>query len=294
MRFSTPNREAVATVESLGPPAVQNRTIQTAVEHHLLAAGARGLQWSAGIVEPDVHTLNEMPAYVDVVIFHKHNATGQPGIVPQIGNLADQPLAWLVCRMGLASKNNLNRPIGIADHRKQAVDIAQHEVGPLVGCKAAGKSDREDVWVEHRARCLNSLIALAAPSALPAHSPANKLQEKVFECVVGFPQFAWIDLVNLLPDVGLTHPLHPVGRKNTVVKLQHLPRKPARHVHAVGDVADRHFLFNPPRPEVGPHLAADVSVQSAHGIGSSGKLEPEHSHTERLVMVVGLHAAQPH
>ena len=65
-----------------------------------------------------------MPADVDVVIFHKHNATGQPGIVPQIRNLADQPLAGLVCRMGLASKNNLNRTIGIADHRKQAVDIA--------------------------------------------------------------------------------------------------------------------------------------------------------------------------
>ena len=65
-------------------------------------------------------------------------------------------------------------------------------------------------------------------------------------------------------------------------------------MHAVGDMADGNFLFHPPRPEMGPHPAGDVTVQGADGIGPPRELQPQHGHAEGFALVVGLDAAQPH
>ncbi len=54
--------------------------------------------------------------------------------------------------------------------------------------------------------------------------------------------------------------------EDLVVELLHRLGEPARDVHAVGDVADRHLLLHPPGPEVGPHAARDLAVQRADGV----------------------------
>ena len=109
-----------------------------------------------------------------------------------------------------------------------------------------------------------------------------------------FPQLAGVDLVNRLPHVGLAHAVHPVGREIAVVELLHLPRQPALNVHAVGDMSDGDFLFHPPRPQVCPHPPRHVPVQAAHGVGAPRELQSQHGHTESLVFVLRLDAAQPH
>ena len=53
-------------------------------------------------------------------------------------------------------------------------------------------------------------------------------------------------------------------------------------MHAVGDVADRNFFFDAPRPQVGPHAPRNVAVQRAHGVGPPRKLEADHGHAERF------------
>ena len=61
-------------VVGLGPPAVEDREVEAAVEHHLLPAGARRLERAARIVEPDVDALHQVAADVDVVVLDEHDA----------------------------------------------------------------------------------------------------------------------------------------------------------------------------------------------------------------------------
>src|SRR5207302_647217 len=58
--------EAVETVISLRPPAVEDRQIQPAVEKHFLSAGAARFLRPARIVQPYVDTLDEVAPHVDV------------------------------------------------------------------------------------------------------------------------------------------------------------------------------------------------------------------------------------
>ena len=66
--------EAVQAVVGLGPPAVEDRQVQAAVEHHLLAAGAAGLERPPRVVQPDVDALHQVPADVDVVVLDEERA----------------------------------------------------------------------------------------------------------------------------------------------------------------------------------------------------------------------------
>ena len=196
--------------------------------------------------------------------------------------------------MGLAGKDDLDRPLGIVEQPIQPLEVGHDQVGPLVGGKAPGKADRQDVRIEQVAGGLDHGVALAAAAALPADAAADERQQQVLERVVHFPQFARIDLVDVLPDVRLAHPLQPADGKVAVVELQHLPGQPTGHVHAVGDVADGNFFFHAPRPQVGPHPPRDVAVQATDGVGPPRQLEPQHGHAEAFALVVRLDAAQAH
>src|SRR5260370_12242680 len=61
VRLAHADGKAVQPVVGLGPPPVEDRQVEPAVEHDFLAAGAAGLQWTPRLVEPDVHTLTEVP-----------------------------------------------------------------------------------------------------------------------------------------------------------------------------------------------------------------------------------------
>ena len=103
------DREAVLPVVGLGPPPVEHRQVQPAVEHHLLAAGAARLERAQRRVEPDVHALHEVPRHVDVVVLDEHQAAGEARVARHLDDLPDQPLAGVVRRVRLAREDDLHR-----------------------------------------------------------------------------------------------------------------------------------------------------------------------------------------
>ena len=72
-----PMAKPLLAVVRLGPPAVEDREVQPAVEHHLLAAGARRLERPARVVEPDVDALDQVAADVDVVVLDEDDLAGE-------------------------------------------------------------------------------------------------------------------------------------------------------------------------------------------------------------------------
>src|SRR5215471_19250675 len=105
MRLAKADGEAVEAVVRLGPPAVEHRQIQAAVQHDLLPAGAAGLERTSRVVQPNVHTLHEVTADVDVVILDEQNLAGKLRIVHESGDLLQNLLARRVERVRLAGED---------------------------------------------------------------------------------------------------------------------------------------------------------------------------------------------
>ena len=61
---------------------------------------------------------------------------------------------------------------------------------------------------------------------------------------------------------------------------------------AVGDVLDRHLVRRDLRPDIVPHLSADVAVQPAHGVGAVCETDRQHRHAEALLLVHHVLAAE--
>ncbi len=100
--------EAVESVVGFSPPAVEDGEIEASVEDDFLSAGAGGFEGAAGIVEPDVDSLDEMTAYVDVVVLDEDELVGELGVAHHLGDLLEDELAGLVERVGFAGEDELN------------------------------------------------------------------------------------------------------------------------------------------------------------------------------------------
>src|SRR5205807_3443729 len=159
----------------LGPPAVEHGKIESAIQDNFLAAGARCLQGAARIVQPDIDSLHEVAANVDVVVLDKDELVGEEAVAHEFGNLLQDSLAGFVVRMGLAGKDELDRTFGIVDHRGETLDVGENQVGALVGGEAAGKSDGERVWTEHLAEAHEIFPRLEAALGLLDGAAADEL-----------------------------------------------------------------------------------------------------------------------
>jgi len=124
--------------------------------------------------------------------------------------------------------------------------ILHEQRRPLVGGKAAAETDGQGAGIEHIAGGFDSVVALAPAAALAADAAADERDQEVLQRVVRFPQLARIDVVDVLPNVGLTHFVDPIGREMPVIELHHLLSEPGRNMHAVRDMADRNFFFHAP------------------------------------------------
>ena len=73
---------------------------------------------------------------------------------------------------------------------------------------------------------------LAPPISTPAAPPVaseptpHKRQQQILQCIVGFPQFTRITVVDVLPLFRLAHPAFPTRREDPVVQLLHLVSQP--------------------------------------------------------------------
>ena len=178
VRSARPDGESIHAVVSLGPPAIENRKVQSAIQDHLLTARARCLQRPPRIVQPDINALHQMAADVDVVVFDKDE------LICELRGCASDSAICCRTRLpgsslgcALPAKTNCTGPFGIVHHGGQALDVRQKQVSSLVGRKAAGKSDSERVRTEYLAESLQNLAwsrrgARLVPRRGDAQTPA--------------------------------------------------------------------------------------------------------------------------
>jgi hypothetical protein len=86
-----------------------------------------------------------MASDIDVVVFDKHELIRESVISHQLGNLSQDVFARTVVRMGLTGKHELNRPLGVIDHRGKDFHILQDHVRALVCRESSCKTDRQRI-----------------------------------------------------------------------------------------------------------------------------------------------------
>ena len=173
--------EAVESVVSFGPPAVEDGEVEASVEDDLLSAGARGFEGTAWVVEPDVDSLDEVAAYVDVVVLDEDELVGELAVAHHLGDLLEDLLARLVEGMGFAGEDELHWALGVVDHGRESLDVGKEEVGALVSGKAAGEADGEGIRGEELAEVLQGFAGFVAALGLFDGAAAYEFQKIGFE-----------------------------------------------------------------------------------------------------------------
>src|SRR5450759_2854169 len=120
--------ESVEPVVGLGPPAVENRQIETAVQQYLLAAGAASFLRPARGIEPHVHTLDHVAGDVDVVVLDEDDARTQLGREARLHHGLKHLLPRTIGGMGLAGEHDLDRTFRIAHDALESLDIGEEPV----------------------------------------------------------------------------------------------------------------------------------------------------------------------
>ena len=167
------DRPAVVAVVALVPPAVEDADVGDAVLGRLHARRPRRLERPARVVQPDVDALHEEARDAHVVVLEDEDPAAQLRRARALEDLLDDPLAGAVGRVGLAGEDDLDRAIGIGQHRGQPVDVAEQEPGPLVGREPAREADRQDVGIEGALELGQDRRRLAVPGELAAQ-PADR------------------------------------------------------------------------------------------------------------------------
>ncbi len=164
----------------------------------------------------------------------------------EAGELSDQRLAALVGGVGLSGDHQLDRPLRVQQQPAQPLGVLQQQGEALVGRHPPGKADGEHVRVE------GSGDPAEAPLAGTAGTPG--LGEAVADVVDQQAAGPPADLPDVL--VGHVGEGRPgavggaeVGPKHPPVQPCPARIDPGPSVDAVGDVADRHFLWGEARPQ---------------------------------------------
>ena len=285
-------RVVVAGREALGPPAVEHRAVERAVEHGLHARGARGLHRPHRCVEPDVGALDEGPGEGHVVVLDEHEAVPHVGLVGERGDLADELLAQVVGGVGLAGEHELHGALGVEHEPLEPLGLRQQERGPLVGGHAAGEADGERLGVERVVDPLELGGGPALGEAVVQEPLTDVLDHADLGRRVRRPECDVVDLGHTVPGV-LAGPL-PVVADGAGQDLVHLGRHPGGAVDAVGDGPDRRLVLGDAGPQVGEHLAADLAVQGRHTVAALGQAHAHDRHVEAVGRLCAGPVAQRH
>src|SRR5882762_4402949 len=230
--------EAVQAVVRFRPPAVQHREVQAAVQNDFLAARSRGFQRTPRIVQPDIDTLRQMPADVDVIVFDEDEFVSKLWVAHQLRNLLQDALARFVERMRLSGKHELHRTFRVIDHARYLFDVGQKKIGAFVGSKAARKTNGERIRTEHAFQLLQYAARFVAARSLLDGAAAHKFNHSRLQIEMRLPEFAVVNIVNAFPDFGLAAAQMPSRAKMAIVEAKHLRSQPGRNMDAIGNVSD--------------------------------------------------------
>ncbi len=199
---------AVSRVVRLGPPTIQHAQVGHPVHGRLHATGAAGFIGTAGIVQPHVHPLHQEAGHVQTIVLQEGDAPAEFRILCVLVNLLDEMLAAPVGRVGLAGKDDLDRPaLGVEDPL-QALRVPKDEGRSLVGGKPAGETDGQCLRVEQGTRGQN-LPGAHLPFTPPlSRARVYERQQLCFELLVRGPQNLVRDLVQPLPESWIVVPFN--------------------------------------------------------------------------------------
>ena len=117
--------------EAFRPPAVADRHVRGAVDGRFHPARAACLERLARVVQPDVAALHQKVRHVEVVIFHERDAPSEFRIERAAIDALEVVLAYVVRRMRLARKENLNGSAVCIEDGGQAIGIGENQFGAL-------------------------------------------------------------------------------------------------------------------------------------------------------------------
>ena len=259
------------SIVALLPPAVERTQLGHPVQRRLHAAGTGGLERHPGQIEPEIHALHQQVGQVHVVVLEERHPALERGVPGELVDALQHFLARIVGRMRLAREDDLHRPPRVHQQPPQPVDIAEDQVGPLVGGEPAGEADGERHRVEQGSRAHHlcgflELAGKAAPGVL-----AHEVGQRPLLPQVGLPELGMIQREDLIPEARLLEPVSPVRAQVLVQQRHDRARHPGGQMHAVGDVPDRHRLPRPVGPELAPEIAGDLAVPAGDAVHPGGE-----------------------
>ncbi len=194
------------------------------------------------------------------------------------------PLAAVVGRVRLAGDDDLHRPVRVQQDRPQPRRVAQHQGQPLVGRHPPGEPDGQDVRIQDRLGPAQLGHGGAALQLRLAHRLPGHRDQPLPQRVPQLPQPLGGHLVGGRPFRGRRQVL-PVG--HVAGHVVHLPRRPGRQVHAVGDRADRHLVRLEARVQRREHVPGHLAVQLGHPVRPLRQPQAHVRHVEPAPVVLG-------
>jgi len=177
-----------------------------------------------------------------------------------LDNLGDQFLAAMIARMGLAREDDLHRAPRVHQEAAKPVEIAEDQVGPLVGGKPARKADRQRLRVEQGAGSddLRGLLVLTG-EAMAGILP-DEVHEGALQIQMHPPEVLTSERQHLIPHPGLVLPIDPIGTQVPIQEIHDRRGHPGPQMDAVGDVANGNRFPRAVGPEVAPQMARELTV----------------------------------
>ena len=256
LRRGAADREPAVRRVRLGPPAVEDRAVEHAVQRRLHPRGARRLERPPRRVEPDVDALHEPSRERHLVVLEEDDAPGRRGLPREVHDELDQILPVLVRRVRLPRDEHLDRALGIGEEQREPLGPAEEEARALVGREAAREADREDLGVE---------LAHAARRG-------DELEQPLLRVAVRGPELLCRQLARALELRIRVAELH-----------LELVGDPRPLVDAVRDRRDRDLVDALLGPEPVPHLARDGAVQLRDGVRVLRRAQRERREPEALL-----------
>ena len=140
--------------------------------------------------------------------------------------------------MGLAREDELDRMLGVGQHRAEPVEVGEDEDRPLVGGETAREADGERTGIEQALHPAQVVGGEAVAGALHPDALAHEAHQALLLRAVGGPQLVVGNLGHAVPQLRLQQVLRPGGVDVLRVERPHLGADPRLRVHAVGDRRD--------------------------------------------------------
>jgi len=164
------------------------------------------------------------------------------------------------------------RTLRVVQDAREPRRIVEHERGALVRGKAAREPDREDVGVarvEVFRQTLDQRLAVAVTPVLEDRAPARVREHLALERLPQAPVTVLRDVVDLAPIRFVEQLAAPGAAETRVEQVAPGNRQKRRHVHAVGDVADRVLLRRHLRPDVRRGARGDRAVDARYAVAKT-------------------------